>query len=226
MSDFVAGLLAVIMSLVLFSCQSEVDETIGEDPDAVITSDSEIAMWIQRASANDGSADDFLDGYGCGTIKLPVAITLNGAVRMVNNEGDLSIVQRIIEELDMPVSLQYPVTIIAGDYSEIKVNSEEELEALKEICTESPNKRIPCVNFRYPVEMLTYNANNQSNGRVTIQNDREFYLFIEEIGNLHTSINYPVDIEFSTGGMIEINTNSGLTAAIKQAGEVCQTNGG
>lgn len=225
MNDFVGSLWAVIMSFLFLSCQSEVNETIGEDPDAVITPGSEMAMWLQRATANDGSSDDFMDKYSCGTVKLPVAITLNGAVRMVNDEADLKIVKRIIEQLEMPVSLQFPVTMIVGDYTEVRVNSEAELEALRQTCGDNPDGRIACVSFRYPVDMLIYNANNQSNGSVTLEGDREFYLFIEEINNLHTSINYPVRLEFSTGGKININTNSGLIAAIRQAEEVCRSDG-
>ncbi|MBC9795619.1 hypothetical protein [Sinomicrobium weinanense] len=226
MNDYTGGLWVIMISFLFLSCQSEVNETIGEDPDAVITPGSEMAMWLQRATANNGSSDDFMDGYSCGTVKLPVAITLNGAVRMVNNQSELKTVKRIVEQLDMPVTLQYPVTIITGDYTEVTVNSEAELEVLRQACGSNPEGRIACVSFQYPVEMLVYNANNQSNGSVTINDDREFYLFIKEIGNLHTSISYPVKLDFTTGGKININSNSGLITAIRQAGEVCRPDGG
>ncbi|MGS2738649.1 hypothetical protein [Sinomicrobium sp. M5D2P17] len=216
-----------ITFFLFFSCQSEVSEMIGEDPDLVITDGSEMVMWIQRATANNGRSDDFMDGYSCGTIKLPVAVTLNGAVRMINNEGDLSIVERIVEELQIPVTLQFPVTIISKEYSEITVNSNEEFAVLKEMCADTPEDRITCVNFQYPLEMLTYNANNQSNGSVTIDGDEDFYKFIDQIGNLHTSINYPLVVEYATGEEgVEINTNSELISAVKEGKSICDSNGG
>ncbi|RNL85144.1 hypothetical protein ED312_12730 [Sinomicrobium pectinilyticum] len=215
-----------ITFFLFFSCQSEVSEMIGEDPDLVITSGSEMAVWIQRATANNGSADDFLDGYSCGTVKFPVAVSLNGAVRMINNEGDLSIVKRITEELEIPVTLQFPVTILSKGYTEIRVNSAEEFAMLKEMCTRTPEDRITCVSFQYPLEMLTYNANNQSNGSVTIDDDEDFYKFIDQIGNLHTSINYPLVAKYITGEEVEISTNSEMISVVKEGKNICDSNGG
>ncbi|MGS2764323.1 hypothetical protein [Sinomicrobium sp. M5D2P9] len=219
---FPGNLRVVWMTFFLFfSCQSEVSEMIGEDPDLVITSGSEMAVWIQRATANNGRSDDFLDGYSCGTVKLPVAVSLNGAVRMINNEGDLSIVKRIVEELEIPVTLQFPATILSRGYTEIKVNSSEEFTMLKEMCEDTPEDRITCINFQYPLEMLTYNANNQSNGSVTLENDGDFYKFIDQIGNLHTSINYPLVVEYSTGEETEISTNRELISVVKEGKNIC-----
>ena len=210
-----------ITFILLFSCQNEINEIVGEDPDLVITSGSEMALWIQRATANDGTSDDFLDMYSCGTVKLPVAITLNGAVRMINNEADKDFVRRIAESLETPLTLQVPFTVVSREYTENTVRSAEEFDMLKAMCTDSPDSRINCVQFRYPVEMFTYYANNQSNGSVTLNADQDFYEFINQIGNLRTSIHYPVIVMYATGEEIEVSTNSELIAAVKNGRAIC-----
>ncbi|RAV30781.1 hypothetical protein [Sinomicrobium soli] len=217
---FTGRLVAATVFFLCIACQEEIEEMIGEDPGLAIADGSEMTVWIRKATSNYETEDDFLDGYSCGTLKLPIAVSLNGAVRMINNEGDLGIVRDIVEELGIPASLQFPFSVVSGDYTEIEIRSEEELSLLRERCDNDEYARIPCIRFSYPLEMLTYNANNQTNGSVPIGNDQDFFRFMEAIGDLHTTINYPVTVNLGNE-MMEVNNNEELLDVIKQTAEGC-----
>ncbi|WP_461532128.1 hypothetical protein [Sinomicrobium sp.] len=217
---FISGVITAVVFFLCIACQEEVEETIGEDPQLVIADGSEMTVWIRRATSNYETRDDFLDKNSCGALQLPIAVNLNGAVRMINNEGDLGIVRDIMEELEVPALLQFPFKVISGDYTELEISSEEDLNQLRELCGKSVYARIACVQFLYPLEMLTYNANNQSNGSITVESDRELFDFMGSIGDLHTTINYPVSVKLETGTQ-EVNNNEELLNLIRQSAKDC-----
>jgi hypothetical protein len=58
------------------SCQSEVDDVQGENPNT--NANSTTANNLKRTSMYDGSFDDFIDG-ACSSIVLPAIAKVNGS---------------------------------------------------------------------------------------------------------------------------------------------------
>ena len=69
---------AALMMLIFFtSCQSEIDEVQGQNPNTN-SANSTTTNNQKRTSMYDGSFDDFLDRASCSSILLPVTAKING----------------------------------------------------------------------------------------------------------------------------------------------------
>jgi len=219
-------LLAVFAFTVLIgftSCQSEENEQIGVNPNAIEPT-SELAKKFKRTGMNDGAKDDFLDGNSCAELIFPVVATVNGLEITINNEADYELALEIMDEFnddDDTVAFNFPITVKLSDYSEIVISSQEEFEDLNQECdnaSDDMEDAISCAKVDFPISILTYDTNLEQTGTVVIESEQQLYSFVddlEESDNLF-SIKYPITVTLSNGTSVEINDDSEFEDAIEE----------
>lgn len=221
-------LLVGILFFTFTACQDEVIEETPPNQDEIIQPDSNLANLMRSTSANDGHVDNLLDGSDCFTVNLPVTIEANGITLTIETLNDLSLLEAIFDANNNDndeVDFLFPITIILNNYTEINIESVEELESFIETCI-ADEDIIECANFVYPISFSIYNTSFQIIETVIVDNDYELYIFLEGLddgnnGVVLASLNFPVSLQYTNGSTLEVNTNQGLEEAINAASENC-----
>ncbi|MFC4633561.1 LamG domain-containing protein [Dokdonia ponticola] len=217
--------LILLLFLVGVSCQQEESDIITPDSQEVIDANSNLALLLLQTTSNDGSQDDILDNASCIEINLPVTVTINNELIIINTENDITLVEENIDASDTDddiIEISFPITITLSNHSEVSVANEEELLQYAINCLGENN--IPCVDFQYPISFSVFNSDFQNADVVTINHDEAMYEFMVSIGNdaaIFASLNYPVILIYDNGNTIEINSNTALEAAINNADQNC-----
>ncbi len=222
------GILFVCAAMLLTSCQVEGTEIENPPLEDSIVPESELATLIQRAATEDRSFDDFIDLADCLSINLPFTIIVNEVSITISNENDYVEVIALLEKLNNNYNLEivYPIVITLNDYTQIVINSEEELTPYVEDCV-NQEENIPCIEFVFPISFSIYNIEFELIGTVIINSNEELYLFIENIqeGTL-VSLNFPVSMALQDGDIIiEVNNNTELQEALEDADLNCNMDG-
>ncbi len=216
-----AGLL-----LLVSGCQQESEQITPIPTEKVITSNSALAILIERVSLNDGSPDNILDNASCTALVLPVTVLVNGQSVQINSEEDLKQVERIWDELpgdDDTVAIQFPITVTLADHTAVVLPDEDALEALVESCTEGgSDDDIECVDFNYPFTISVYDSKNQLSDVVTINNDVQLFAFFDNLDSTELAgIQFPIVVTLSDGSEVSITGNSHLEELIGSATDDC-----
>jgi len=207
------------------SCQKEESEIITPDSQEVIDVNSNLALLLLQTTLNDGSHDDILDNASCIEINLPVSVTVNNELIVINTASDITMVEENIsasETDDDVIEISFPITITLNDHSEVLVTSEEEL--LQYVLSCLGEHMISCVDFQYPISFSVFNSDFQDADVITITHDEALYQFLISIGNdaaIFASLNYPVVLVYENGNTIEVTSNSALEEAINNADQNC-----
>lgn len=220
------AMLALMLTFFTFSCQDEIDVLEpGPNESETITATSIAATLMQRTSANDGSSDNIIDKFSCGEVQLPVTVSVNGLEITIDSEEDLEIVEEIFDEYENDEDLLeifFPIVITLGDFTEITLNNQDELDALIDECEGEEDEDIECIDFKYPITFFTYDANNQQTGEVVIESDRQMHLFFKELGeNDRVALQFPVTLVTYDGSEIVVDSNAEMIAAINEAKDMC-----
>ena len=222
---FYASLL--IIGLTFTSCQDEF-EKLPEDEaqQEAITANSTTAKLIENTSSNDGSFDNIVDESSCFNIKFPYAVKVNGFELTINSPADLDTIEEIFDALEEDediLDIIFPVTISLADYAEITINGIEDLRALAQECTEGgDDDDIECIDFVYPIEMYTFDLNNEETGNVSIEGDRDLRKFFAGLDeNDLISIDFPVTLKLYDGTTMVVDSNAELANAIENAKDLC-----
>lgn len=219
--------IAVLLCFFAVSCQDEVHE-IFVNSDA-LTNNSAVTKLLKRVAQTSVVDDNTIDSATCFKIKLPVELTVNGQVILVQNEEGYQQAADILNASngdDDEIIYGFPITIISNDNgAETAVNNSDEYEALRQQCPMPPAEiPINCIDFNYPFTVSLYDPNFQNQQIFTINNDSELYAFLVNLtsGQLY-QINFPVSAVIDNA-TIEINNNTELQDAINQAIDVCSNN--
>ncbi|MFD2550209.1 hypothetical protein ACFSQP_00135 [Bizionia sediminis] len=222
-------LLLGILFFTLTACQDEAVEVTPPNNQEIIQSDSNLASLLRNTSSNNGRVDNIMDNSDCFTVDLPVTIVANGITLTIETLSDLSLIEAIFNEnsndLD-DLEFLFPITIILNDFTEINIETEEELESFVEGCI-ADDDIIECANFVYPISFSIYNTSFQVIETVVVNNDYELYVFLDELednesGVLLASLNFPVSIAYTNGTTLEVANNQELEAAINAAAQNCE----
>jgi hypothetical protein len=214
--------IALIILLSFTSCQDEIDNKIGEDPNTN-DANSVATKNYKRTAMYDGSFDDFLDGNPCTSILLPVVATVNGTQISVISQSDYQQVINILGQFntdDDEVVLQFPFTVRLSNYTEVLVTSQGNYDALIQACEEANAQgedAISCLDIDFPITILTYNINLEQTGSLVIQSEEQLYTYMDNLGNDELfSIDYPITIMFSNGTSATIDGDSDLQSSINE----------
>ena len=217
---FTALFLTSILSLT--SCQDEIDNENGNNPNTN-TANSETAKNLERASAYDGSFDDFLDDMSCASVILPVDATVNGVQVSIISQSDYQQVIDILAQFntdDDTVVLQFPFAVTLSNYTEVVIASQSDYDEIIGACEDleaAGESAISCVTFDFPITILTYSLSLEQTGSVVVETEQALYTYMNDFGNDQLfAINYPITatVESSTTQSVAFNSDAELQAAI------------
>ncbi|TXD84278.1 hypothetical protein ESY86_06785 [Subsaximicrobium wynnwilliamsii] len=213
-------LLALGLLLTTTSCRTEDDLSIDPPQETTLAANSALASQMQRIAMNDGSVDNIVYNANCFTIQLPITVTINSVVITINDIGNYDDIEDLLDEFDDDddtVDIDFPISIILADYTEIEINSLDELEDYADDCNDEneDDDDIECIDFVYPITASVFNSNNEVIATVTFNSDSDLYGFIDDIeDDDFVGFNFPVSIVISDGSVLVINNFNELEDAI------------
>ncbi len=220
-------LLTFLCLTVLISCRKDEFRFEEAPEETALVPTSLVANLMQRTVLKDGSDDNIIDKASCITIKLPVSLEVNGIQITINNEDDYETIEAIFDESDSDMDslvVMFPINIILEDYTEFLVTSESELDSYRDNCPDEneDDDDIECIDFNYPITITTYNTLIDALDSETINTDKEFYEFIDDIEDyLVVNINFPLELTLSDGTPLNIDNLDDLEDAIEDAIDDC-----
>ncbi len=221
-------LLPFFALLFFTSCQDEVTEITQPTEAEALTADSELTANMSATAKMDGSTDNIIDNANCLSVQLPVTVVANGLEITIDSTEDYKVIETIFNEFDDDddsLEIIYPITIVLSDYTEVTIANRAALLALIKDCKgeNEPDDDIECIDFQYPMSFSVFNTQFQIIDTVTIENDRQLFLFIKRVRNREVvaSINFPITMEYSDGSTIVVHNNLELHNTIKDAKDLC-----
>jgi hypothetical protein len=212
--------IALMAILGFTSCQSEIDDVQGENPNTN-SANSTTTSNLKRTSMYDGSFDDFLDGASCSSIILPAIAKVNGVQVSIVSQLDYQQVITILGQSNNDqdsVVLQFPLRVQLSNYTEATVTNQTEYNTLLNACSSaeaSGQDAISSVNISFPVTIFTYNLSFQQTGSVVITSEQQLYAYMSNVSSTELfSVNYPVSVKIADGTELTISSDAELQAAI------------
>ncbi|MFV8370761.1 hypothetical protein [Flavobacterium sp. LB2R40] len=212
--------IALMAILGLTSCQSEIDDVQGENPNTN-SANSTTTTNLKRTSMYDGSFDDFLDGASCSSIVLPASAKVNGIQVSILSQLDYQQVISIFGQSNNDqdkVVLQFPLRVKLSNYTEATVNNQTEYNAILNACSSaeaSGQDAISSVNISFPITILTYNLSLQQTGSVVITSEQQLYTYMSNVSSTELfSVNYPISVTIADGTKSTVSSDAELQAAI------------
>ena len=218
------SLLTIALSFT--ACQDEIEEiNTGEEPQT-ITANSTTADLIQRTSSNDGSCDNIVDGTSCYQINFPYTVEVNGLTLTIESEDDIEQIEDIfdsVEDDENLLDIIFPITVTAGDFSEITINGLEDLRELAAECKEGgDDDDIECIDFVYPMTLFSFNVNLEQTNTIEVTSDRELRLFFKDLDDDNLiSFDFPLTLKLHDQTTITVENNQELASAIENAKDDC-----
>lgn len=219
--------LLMLATFISFSCRTEEVESINAPEEEILQANSQVATLMQRTATNDGSSDNIIDGANCFNVQFPVTVIVNGEEIIVNSEADLETIEDIFDEFeddDDTLVINFPITIILADFTEVIINNYAELENFADDCNGENefDDDIECIDFQYPITANVFNSNNELIETITITNDNQLYDFIDDIDeNDIITIDFPITVILFDGTTQTINSLNELQIVIQNAADDC-----
>ncbi len=218
------GLLAT--ALAFTSCQKEKYDVQPQEDQETMMASSASAKLLERTVSNDGSWDNIVDGSSCFDIRFPYTVDVNGVEITIDSIDDLAVIEGIFDAIDTDddlLDIIFPITITMGDYTEVTINSTEDLRKISDECVEGGgDDDIECIDVVYPVKLYTFDTSNSILDDYTINSDFELRRFMAGLGeNDIISIDFPVTFKLYDGSEVVVNTLAELVATIEGAKDMC-----
>ena len=215
--------LVLLFVVLLFSgCQEEV--VIVETPDQMQVIDESLRDLVMKTTMNDGSFDNILDNNSCTSVILPASVWVNGSEIQIGSESDFDlIVDALTVSGEDSVSLIFPVTLQQADYSLLTLHTEDELNAVQDLCTEEgDDDDMECLDFQYPISVSLYDTENQVSDILTFENDRDMHLYLKNSSSdVLLGFQFPVSMTDSDGSVFEIANHSELKTLLTTSQGLC-----
>jgi len=206
----------LMIGLFFISCQKEEIDIIDETPGEAITLDAPLTNLLLNTTQNNGGIDDFIDGTSCSSIQFPYQVIMNGQTITISNPSDLI----PLANTTAPIAIVFPITVVFEDFSTLVVNSQQELDALGQVC-QSLNEAIDCVELVYPITLFIFNSNNEQTGTVVINNNIDLFLFLSTLEpGVFVAINFPITVILADGTFVTVTSNSQLQDLIGGCEEI------
>jgi hypothetical protein len=222
-----AGYVSLLMVALNFtSCQDEFEVIGGDAQEQPITANSSTAKLIENTSTKDGSFDNIVDGASCFDIRFPYTVEVNGLEITIDSREDFHLIEEIFDEVDDDtdfLEILFPITITAGDFTEITIDSFEVLRELAAECKEGgDDDDIECIDFVYPMTVFTFDASLEQTGSIVVESDRDLRLFFKGLDDTDfLSFNFPISLKLYDGTTVVVNSNQELARTIEGAREAC-----
>ncbi|MFP4844720.1 hypothetical protein [Winogradskyella sp. PE311] len=220
-----ALLLGIIV--IFSSCRKEETEFIQAPEDEILQANSNIASLIQRTTSNDGSIDNIVDRANCFDIAFPYTIIVNGQQLTIDSLEDYAVIECVFDQSDSDIDsldINFPISIVLEDFSEVEINSITEFNTFTNNCNGEniEDMDIECIDFQYPFEASTFNPNNELLNTIILENDNQFFSFIQNIDTVViTTLDFPISVILSNNTSVSINNFNELESTIQNAINSC-----
>ncbi|MFV5695390.1 hypothetical protein ACM55G_08125 [Flavobacterium sp. LB3P122] len=212
--------IALMAILGFTSCQSEVDDVQGENPNTN-SANSTTTSNLKRTSMYDGTFDDFLDGASCSSIVLPASARVNGIqvsiLSQLNYQQVITILGQSNNDQDTVV-FQFPLKVKLSNYTEATVTNQTEYNAILNACTSaeaSGQDAISSVNISFPITILTYNLSLQQTGSIVITSEQQLYTYVSNVSSAELySVKYPISVTIADGTKTTVSSDAELQSNI------------
>ncbi|GJM30297.1 MAG: hypothetical protein DHS20C17_29320 [Cyclobacteriaceae bacterium] len=217
----------LLILLVTVACREEESELIQTPLEQALARNSSVANLLQSTAMNDGSPDNIIDGASCITVELPVMVLVNGLEITVDSPDDFQVIEDIFDEFeedDDSLTIQFPITIVLSDFTELVVNNANEFKAFTDECDQdnAEDDDIECIDIEYPISASLFNLSNELISNITLSNDRELYQFIENLTeDIVASVNFPITVFLSDSSNVIISDLQELEQIIQNARDDC-----
>ncbi len=218
---------AIILMVLLFaSCQEESTVIIEPPVENAFTVNENISTLVDKVVQRDGSYDNIISGASCLSFKLPVTVTVNGEVLVIESAEQFGLVEYLLDEFDDDddeIIVEFPVTIILADYQEILIDNAEDLEEYIDDCEEGGlDDDIECADFKYPIQLSTYNTVTQQSDVVRLENDKEFFHFLNsQDDDIYMSFIFPLTLILSDGTEETVTNHEMLEDILESVEDDC-----
>lgn len=221
-------LLTLLTLFFILGCQEEYEEISLINTDEVITTQAALFKSIKNISLLDGSSDDLLDIANCFQIKLPVTINVGTQNIEISSPDDFIEVENtliLFQKIPVDIEFNYPIQIILSEYTSININGSSELDQYKSDCiTDGSDNDIECIDFIYPFNVYTYNANLEKASNETLNSDQQLFQLLNGLDSLDLwSIDYPITV-YTDGLEITVDSNAQLENIIDTSRNTCDEN--
>mgnify|MGYP003386668960 FL=1 len=213
--------------MILSSCRTEDDASIGPPIEETLAVNSSISKLINRTSQRDGSLDNIIDNASCVSVQLPVTVIANGVEVLVSNTNDYQSIEDIFDAQNTDtdsLEIVFPITLIFADFSTTVVSSNSELAAYIAQCApeNAEDEDIECIDFQYPITTSIFDQNKELVNTIVITNDQQMHDFIENIDDYAAAtINFPITVILADGSLRDINSITELQTVIENADNTC-----
>jgi hypothetical protein len=216
-----------IISLILFSCQSEISTVKQPKQNKILAINTKAETLIKKTVTKDGSKDNIIDNASCISVQLPVTVVVNGLEIVISKETDYAEIETVFDQFDFDIDhldIIFPITIILSDYTKVIIQNNDELLNYINKCggENLPDDDIECVDFVYPISFSIFDSLNQLINTISIVNDEQFYLFLENMKESDiVQINFPVTVVLADGTEKSLENMDDLEHAIDNAQNTC-----
>jgi len=220
-------LIFLIFTLIFSSCRKEETQFIETPEEEILGANSSIATLIQRTTSNDGSLDNIVDRANCFDIAFPYTVVVNSVEIIVTSQEDYPVIECVLDESDdddNTININFPITIVLADFSEITINNLSEFNSYTSGCNGEniDDDDIECIDFNYPIEASIFNPSNELLDTIIIDNDNELYNFVEDIDEANiVTMDFPITVILADNSEISINNFVELETAIENATDSC-----
>ena len=212
----------ILTVLILCSCQNEESFERVEELNTISTQ-SELNDFVLRLTQNPTAFDDFIDGTSALRLELPFEVSLNSETNFtISDSADY---QTLIDEIsEQPgsytLSIIFPAEVSFSNYERLVVQNESEFMAAINLSSES--SEINCIEYDYPLNIRTFDAQNSLTDNRVLQNKAQFHNLIKRLktNNGFYELDYPITISIE-GLEQSLLSNTDLIAAIESLDQSC-----
>ncbi|MEO9892208.1 hypothetical protein [Aurantibacter sp.] len=217
----------MVLVLAFSSCQKEKHVVIQEEEqEESLTASSSTINLLARTSSNDGSWDNIIDGCSCFDVNFPYTVWANDTEILIESKADLILVEEIFDAFDSDNDLlrvNFPITVVMGDYSEVVFSSKDEMLAAAKLCVEGGiDDDIECLDINYPITVYSFDASIQIIDNYIFNNDFELRRYIASLDEGDKlSIQFPISFKLNDGTEHVANSFEEITNTISSAMNQC-----
>lgn len=220
-------LVAVTACLLFTSCRKEEFDFQGASAEQALEANSAVANLLLRTTMNDGSVDNIIDNASCFSLQLPVTVVANGTEVVVSSQAGYDAIEAIFDEsaVDTDVlQIQFPVTLIFSDHSEVQVVNQTEFDSYASTCSgeNQQDDDIECVDINYPAVITLFNTTKETLNTQTFADDKTLHEFITSLQDSDVAnIQFPIGLLLSDGTTIQAADIAALEDTINTYKDDC-----
>lgn len=211
------------MYFLTVSCETESLVVKNSDADN-LSAHQELTGKILRMSQYATAIDNLVDGTSCFAVQFPYRVWVNNQLVSLTGPGDYQLVRDILEANGNnpdTVTLQFPVTVKYADYTESVLAGQAAFQAAVSGCLATDE--LSCIALRFPLEIKSYNLQNQSAETIRLQNNKALHGFLDKADGKIAAFDYPVRLITPGGASLAIQDNMELEAFIDTYVAECST---